>query len=310
MAENSIIKLGASASLIVSLLGSSRGFAENSPKRTTGGDSKTSMRIASFAPSCTDLVESVHGQDSLVGVCRYCELPAASKIERIGDFNSANLERLTRLKPDMVLAVAGQEALIGSLKKSGFAVTVFTNSSFNDISKNLVAIGKLTNREKTAQLQAQAFEHSIDELKSICVGAKPSVFFCVWPQPLLTAGKGSFLNEAVTVCGGTNIGGQLDAPYPHYSMERLVMANPDIIVMPYEAKSNQFLHRQPWTELKAAKHGRIYFLPKASSDHLTRPSTQVIDGLSWLGKCLHPEKEQELSAWLAKSRAGIAQAAN
>ena len=307
MVENAIIKFGAATSLVVSLLTARNSVAENSPE-TNGGDGKAAARLASFAPSCTELIEAIHGEDRLVGVCQFCDLPKTGKnekIERIGDFNSANLERLTRLKPDMVLAVTGQEALIGSLKKRGFAVTVFSNSSFADISKNLVAIGKLTNREQLALRQASDFDKSIKELQQICGGvkAKPKVFFCVWPQPLLTAGKGSFLNEAVTVCGGKNIAGELAAPYPHFSLERLVLANPDAVIMPYEAKANDYLHRSPWTELKAAKENRIYFLPKIESDRLNRPSTQVIEGLFWLGKSLHPEKESELTAWFKKSRA-------
>lgn len=79
--------------------------------------------------------------------------------------------------------------------------------------------------------------------------------------------------------------------------------------MPFESKANDYLKRSPWTELRAAKQHQIYFLPKFESYRLNRPSTQMIEGLYWLGKGLHPEKSEELSAWLQKSKAQMKDAA-
>ena len=313
MVESLLDKFGTVAALTASLACASACLAGHSQVAMDHNDKTENriIRLASFAPSCTELIESINAQNCLVGVCKFCDLSNKSPIERIGDFNSANLERLTRLKPDMVLAVSGQDPLIGSLKKNGFNVTVFQNSQLSDIGQNLLKVGKLTHHEQAAEMEAQAFESSLKELKRICSAtrAKPKVFFCVWPQPLLTAGNTSFLHDALQACGGKNIAGDLSAPYPHFSMERLVLANPDIVIMPFEAKANDYLKRSPWTELQAAKQHQIYFLPKFESDRLSRPSTQVIDGLYWLGKSLHPEKSEELSTWLQKSKAHMQEAA-
>jgi len=154
MVESLLGNFGTTAALTVSLACTSVCLAENSQVASERKD-MAAIRLDCFAPSCTELIESVNAQNCLVGVCKFCDPPNTSTIERIGDFNSANLERLTRLKLDMVLAVTGQDSLIGSLKKSGFNVTVFQNSQLSDISQNLVQVGKLTNHEQAAEREAR-----------------------------------------------------------------------------------------------------------------------------------------------------------
>jgi iron complex transport system substrate-binding protein len=263
------------------------------------------IRLASFAPSCTELLQAIKADKELIGACKYCDLPDLNPANIVGDFNSANLERLTRLNPDMVLTVSGQDALTNSLKKNRFTVTTFPNSQLTDIGNNLRLLGKLTKHEKLALQQAEAFERSIKDLQSICCSTtskKPTVFFCVWPQPLMTAGQLSFLDQAITVCGGTNIAHNLITAYPQFSLERLLIANPDVVIMPFESNVTDYLKRAPWTELKASRQNKVYFVPKYENNRLSRPSTFVIDGLYWLGITLHPEKAKELAGWIKKSQ--------
>jgi iron complex transport system substrate-binding protein len=296
------------AILALSVVGTA-GLVEKSVAQNTAPKdvhSAKTFRLVSFAPSCTELVESINAQHSLVGICKFCQVPAGPslKVERVGDFNTANIERLTRLKPDMVLVVSGQEALLHTLKNSKFEVRSFPNSSLGDISQNLLELGKLTNHDHEAVQKAQEFDRAIEELRKICANPKqiPSVFFCVWPQPLMTVGKYSFLNDALRACGGKNVASGLNSAYPHFSLEQIVLINPDVVIMPYEAKSAEYMKRPPWNTLKAFKQNRLFFLEKEESDRLSRPSTRVVTGLYWLAIRLHPEKQSQLTSWLKRNK--------
>lgn len=281
--------------------------ALKSAQAKKSASSPKQLKLASFAPSTTELLEDLGARQNLVGICKYCELSPLegnSPVERIGDFNAANLERLIRLKPDAVLTVAGQDTLINALKKEHFSVITFDNNHLSDIDKNISKLGELTNRQKEAGNLTRSLEKNLTELKKICAvqKTKPTVFYCVWPQPLLTAGKNSFLNDSIEICGGENIANELPAPYPHFSLERLVLANPDVVIMPFEAKADDFVKRPPWNGLKAFKQKHVYFLPKIESDRLSRPSTRVTQGLYWLACKLHPEKTEQLQKWFAASQ--------
>lgn len=257
-------------------------------------------RIASLAPSNTELIYSLGAQNRLVGVSTFCDYPedAGSK-EKIGSFVSVNLERLARLNPDAVLLVDGQESIAGILRRQGYRVVVLNNKRLEAISKNLVAIGAITGKIAESKLLAKQFEGQLASLRRIMSSAKtrPKVFYCVWPKPLLTAGRSSFLNGVITTCGGKNIASDLKAAYPQFSLEKLAVANPDLIILPREARDSKFLDGPPWSNLKAVKNKRVYFLPESAHDNLSRPTLRVTEGLFWLASTIHPELKQRLEEW-------------
>lgn len=253
---------------------------------------QSKVKVVSLAPSNTELLASIGALDSLVGVSTYCDYPpAALQKPKVGTFVSANLERLTAIKPDYVLLVAGQEGLDASLRHNKFKTILLRNDNLTDIENNIKSLGKLTAHEETAQKEAQVFAQRLTAFNTTIGKAqsKPKVFFCVWPQPLLTVGKTSFLHQAITVCGGINIAADMTKAYPNMSLEKLVLANPDVIILPYEARNQTILTKSPWTSLRAVKEKKVYYLPDAKKDMLARPTTRVIDGLNWLAERIHPE---------------------
>ncbi|CAN5732318.1 hypothetical protein BH10CYA1_BH10CYA1_50810 [soil metagenome] len=275
-----------------------------------GSESKqSSTRLVSFAPSNTELLYAMGAGGKLIGVCSYCDYPSSAKNKTIvGNFIAANLERLAGLKPDKIVCVSGQEALAGQLTHNGYNVSIFKNDHLSDISKNLKELAALANNPGRGDQAAAKFDQCVAELKNLTSKAKtkPAVFYCVWPQPLLTLGKASYLTEVITVCGGDSVSKNLQAGYPHFSLEKLVLSNPDVIVMPFECKDHEFLKKHPWSALKAVKANRVFFLPDPPHDGLARPTIRLTNGLYWLTKRIHPELSTELDSWSARTQSALA----
>lgn len=267
------------------------------------------QRVVSFAPSNTELLYAIGADDKLIGVCSYCDYPLAAKSKTIvGNFIAANLERMAGLKPDKVVCVSGQEALAGQLTHHGYKVSILRNDHLSDISRNMKELATIADSKGRGDEAATKFDHCIAELREITQKAsiKPAVFYCVWPQPLLTLGKASYLTEAITACGGESISQNLDGGYPHFSLEKLVLANPAVIIMPFECKDREFLKKHPWSSLRAVKANNVYFLPKPQDDGLARPTIRMTKGLYWLAKRIHPELSTNLDSWSVRSRAALA----
>lgn len=272
---------------------------------TRAGSSPSCDRIASLAPSNTELIYSLGAQDKLVGVSTFCDYPGhAKRKEKVGSFVSVNLERLARLKPDAVLLVDGQESMAGTLRRQGYRVILLNNTRLDAISKNIVLIGTITGKRAESERLALRFERQLAALRKIISQArsKPKVFYCVWPKPLLTAGQSSFLNGVITTCGGKNIAANLKAAYPQFGLERLMLSNPDLIIFPGESRDAKYLARPPWSNLQAVRNNRVYFLPEASHDNLARPTLRVTQGLFWLSSTIHPELNLQLEKWLKECR--------
>jgi iron complex transport system substrate-binding protein len=264
--------------------------------RASGG----ARRVVSLAPSNTELLYSIDAGDCLVGVSTHCDYPPeAKKHEKVGSFTFVNLERLAQLKPDAVLLVSGQEQLAGSIRRHNFNAVVLNNDSLSQIPVNLRTLGNLTDRSSTAAEAADSLSRCLSQLASITASLawKPTVFYCVWPQPLLSVGGKSFLNEVITATGGKNIAENMRSAYPQFSIERLVLANPDVIVLPHEARGQKFLSRPPWTYLSAVANHHVFFLPEPAKDNLARPTPRIVDGLYWLATRLHPELRGRLTTW-------------
>jgi len=260
-------------------------------------------RLVSLAPSNTELVAALGATDELVGVSTYCDYPPQVRsIARAGSFISADMERMTRLKPDHVLLVSGQEQLAAKLKHSHFDTIVLNNNKISDIAKNIQQLGQITGKEPRAQALSRQWQDSLTALDTMIKSSKVkcTVFYCVWPSPLMTVGKSSFLNDVVTACGGTNIAANIEQAYPTYSLEKLVLTNPDLIIMPYEAKNQSFIKKAPWTSLKAVKQNRVYYLPSAKNDMLARPTLRLLTGMAWLTGKIHPELKEQIKVWQQK----------
>jgi iron complex transport system substrate-binding protein len=261
-------------------------------------------RIASFAPSNTELLFSLGSGDRLLGVCTYCDYPPQVKnCEKVGTFVSANVERLARIKPDTIILVSGQETLASQLKHDGFNVRVLVNNHLQDISANLRILGQMTERPEDANAVANAFDNSLKKLHTLLATApmRPKIFYCVWPQPLITVGNSSFLNDVITACGGANIAANLGAAYPQFSAEKLLISDPKLIVLPYECEKQNVLNRAPWTSLNAVKSHQYFYLPETDKNLLMRPTLRIIDGMEWLSERLHPEIKGQLQKWRDES---------
>jgi iron complex transport system substrate-binding protein len=253
-----------------------------------------------MAPSNTELLYAIGAQDKLLAVCTQCDEPkAASALPKAGNFEKADLEKLAAIRPQQVFLVNGQEMMQSTIENQrafDTKVHVLTNDNMASISKNLVALGEATQHIEEAKKLATKFDQDVEALRKLCAssGTQPKVFFCVWPEPLVTIGRGSYLSDAVTICGGKNIAANLEAAYPRFSVERLMLEQPDVIIMPDEA-SRDIFSKPPWTSLTAVKNKRIYFLPPRKADTLSRPTLRSLEGLHWLAERIHPELSKSLS---------------
>jgi iron complex transport system substrate-binding protein len=257
-------------------------------------------RLVSLSPSNTELIYSLKAERSLVGRCNQCDYPPECKsLDVMGSFTSANLEKLARVRPDRILTVSGQESVGSTLKHLGFNVTELNNNKLAQISVNLRILGNITGSDKRAQELASGLDKCLADFSGIIASSKtrPRIFYCIWPNPLLTVGSNSFLNDCITICGAKNIAGGIKNPYPHYSLETLLVQNPDVIVLPYEARAQHLETRAPWNSLKAFRDKKVFYLPDAKSDMLARPTLRITRGLAWLATLMHPEIAPQLDVW-------------
>jgi iron complex transport system substrate-binding protein len=252
------------------------------------------MRIISLAPNITETLYHLGAQDRLIGNTTQCSWPEEAKHKpKIGDLLNPNYEVILASKPDLIIAsTAGndQNAVL-KLVKLGLPVYVAAPRNVDRIFQTIEEISKITDcADRGAQLVAQ-MKKRLDAVKEKLAGLPPvRAFFITWFDPLLTPGKSTFENDVLQLAGVVSITSDIPQFYPRYSLEQLLVKDPDVILtVPHSGDPIPDLTKTAgWKDLRAVKRNRVFFL----GEYLQHPSPLFVDGIEELAHKLHPERFQ------------------
>jgi iron complex transport system substrate-binding protein len=243
---------------------------------------KPIKRVVSLAPSLTESIFAVGAGEKLVGVTTYCNYPEAAKsIEKIGDTQTPNIERIVTLKPDIVfVSTASQlEAFMATLEQQGITVYVMDAKSIVEVIDDLRTLGGLLDTEERSAFLASALEARVNGVEN--ASASTRVFIQISNEPLFTIGKDSFLTELVSKAGGESVTKDVPSGYPKLSKETASAMNPDVIIL-----SDSGDNREPnlvFRNSNAMKNRRVY---RINADIISRPGPRLVDALEQIAEFL------------------------
>ncbi len=253
-------------------------------------------RVASLAPSLTELIYDAGWGDRLVARSDACDFPPESAALPVaGSFGRPNVEWLLRRRPDVVVSTdLERPGLAATLRQAGIEFLRLPCESWPQLLEAAARIGaalddpagasnwigRATSRRDA--LAARVEQHWAGR-------PRPRVYLEVWGDPLTTPGRDSFLTDLIQLAGGLNIGAALDRPYAHINAEWLLAENPDVIVLAYmipqTGPTAEYLARRPgWNTLSALRAGRI--CTTIPSDWLLRPGPRWLLGAEALADFL------------------------
>ncbi len=252
-------------------------------------------RYISLAPSTTEILFALGLNERIVGVSTYCNYPLETKTKtRVGDFSHPNIEKIIFLKPDYIFCTGLEQApVVERLRQLKFNVYVADPSSIKELFATIKEIGKITDKEKTSEELIRNMRADIEavslKVRGITPEKKVKVFIEIWHEPLMTAGKNSFVDELITLAGGINVAHGIQRPYSTFSSEKVVKLNPGCIIMAYMDKEpplKLIQGRFGWSEIDAVKNKRVF--NDINPDTLLRPGPRITEGLKALFKKLYP----------------------
>jgi len=259
------------------------------------GSRPSPPRYISLAPSTTEILFALGLDDEIVGVSSYCNYPQRAKNkEKVGGFSHANIEKILSLKPDYIFCTGlEQTPIIAELKRQSLKVYVSDPKNMDELFNSIRDIGRIAGKEESAKTLIRNMEQEIEEVvskvKLIPDDRRPKVFIEIWHDPLTTVGKGSFIDELITLAGGINIAYDTKRPFSIFSPEQVIRRNPDCIIITYmnkEKPSKLLGKRFGWSQIKAVKNNRLY--NDINPDILLRPGPRMAQGLKEIYKRLYP----------------------
>jgi len=238
-------------------------------------------RIVSLAPHVTELLFAAGAGERVVGAVEYSDYPEAAKaIPRVGGYEGLDLETITALAPDLVVAwtTGNPPGQVQKLKKLGFAVFESEPRRIADIPGSLERLGRLAGSVAAAAQAAQAFRVGHERLRREYSGrAEVSVFYQIWNRPLMTVNGEHLISDVMSVCGARNVFADLPVLAGKVSLEAVIAADPEVIVASgMGAQRPEWLAEwRRWPRLTAVQRGNLFSIPPAL---IQRHTPRILQG--------------------------------
>ncbi len=276
-------RLLAACLLALPLLAQAAGISVRDDAGRTVSMPHPAQRIVSLAPHATELLFAAGAGSRVVGVVEYSDYPpAATRLPSVGSGIALDLERILQLKPDLVVAwhSGNSAAQVARLEQLGIPVFESEPRNFDTIASSLERLAHLAGTDATGERAAQAFRARLDSLRAAYRGRTPvSVFYQIWNKPLMTLNGAHLVSHALQVCGGRNVFAGLPQLTPTVSVEAVLKADPDAIVVSGRPQGADLADWRRFGMLKAVAHGNLFAV---DGGLLNRAGPRVLDGVEQL----------------------------
>jgi iron complex transport system substrate-binding protein len=228
-----------------------------------------------------------------------CTRPEVGRLTGRG--NTANLETVIALKPDLILDVGSTRATFVSLAERVQAQTgipyALLDGRFDAIPETYRKLGALVHREADAKKLADFAEHTLNTIIGRIAGIpqnqRPRVYYARGPRGLVT-GLGGSINVETIELVAQNVAGGTHGGLANVSIEQVLLWDPQVIVTIDIFFAATVRNDPGWQAIDAVKNGRVHLSPKMPFGWVDfPPSVNRLIGLWWLAKILYPERFPE-----------------
>ncbi len=253
-------------------------------------------RIVCLTEETVETLYLLGEQDRIVGVSGYAVRPPQVRREkpRVSAFISADIPKILKLEPDLVLAFSDLQAdIVADLVRAGVDIHVFNQRDIAGILAMIRTLGALVDAAERANQLATSYEQRLGTIASAArPAAKPKVYFEEWDDPLIS-GIG-WVSELIEIAGGEDVLPKLR--FQKAAKDRIISpdavraAAPDVILASWCGKKvvpDKIRKRPGWNEIPAVRNDRIVEIKSAL---ILQPGPAALtDGLDAIVKALWPE---------------------
>jgi len=259
----------------------------------------TEPRIASSVPAATDLLLGIGAGDHLVGVSNYDDDPLAAGRPKIGDYQLIDWEKLISVHAQLLVTQYSPGRIPSGLedrcRQLGIGIVNMRLNSLDDVFVSMTQLGQAVQLPQAAARKIADIQQRLDAIRQRVANLpKIKTALVTGEDGRGLAGAGTYLDELLTIAGGTNAAASLGQPYPTVDREQLMALAPDVVIqlIPDGNQTPQVLEqaRQVWVAmptLPAVKSHRVYTI---TDWYATQPGSHVADLAEKFAAALHPKE--------------------
>jgi iron complex transport system substrate-binding protein len=243
-------------------------------------------RVVSLLPPITELLFAIGAESAVVGRTQWDTYPpSVVDVPIVGDAFDTNVERVVAQRPDLVAmyASSANEQAIQRLSDLGIPTVSIRMDSLASVVRGAMLLSRLTGTAQRADSLVRIFEAEHDSaLHAPRRDLAVRVLILSWDNPPIVIGARSFLSELVTLAGGENVFGDIDAPSAPVTIESITVRDPDLVLI-LGGAAPAFADRPEWRTVAAVRNRRFVFLQGSEFEY---PSFRAFDAVRELRRML------------------------
>lgn len=227
------------------------------------------------------------------------EIAARPAIGRItGRGNTANLESVLALRPDLILDVGSTSDTYMSLAdrvggQTGLPYGLLDGTLLRT-PETYRLLGRLLRREREAEVLAAYAEGLLARVTGRVAAIPPErrarVYFARGPRGLETARGGAINVESLDLLGAVNVAAESRGGLATVSIEQVLAWDPDVVLTVDPGFAAAVRTDPAWASVRAVRESRVHLAPSLPFGWIdSPPSVNRLVGLPWLGKLLYPD---------------------
>ncbi len=191
-------------------------------------------RIVSLVPSISYTLYQLGLEKNIVGITRFCKFPKHWRKNKtiIGGTKDIKIDRIAKLKPDLILANKEENTEKSVLELQKIA-PVYVSDVYNTSSNQIFLedLGTIFNKSNETKVIINAINNYYNKFLEDNFSIK--TIYLIWKEPWMTIGKDTFISQMMQKAGFDNLF-KNQLRYPTTNIEEMQKLNPKIILLSSE----------------------------------------------------------------------------
>ncbi len=265
------------------------------------------QRIVSMVPAVTEMLFAIGAGPRVVAVSSYDTYPPeVQSRERVGGLLDPNVERIIRLRPDLVVVYGSSSEVGARLERAHIRTFAYVLGGLDNVTATMRRLGSAVGNSAEANAAAERIATRLDAIGRRVAGRpRPRTLLVFGREPgalreIDVSGGIGFLNDLVVLGGGDNVFGAVRRESIRVSTEAILGAAPEVIIdLHYgHSLSPEQIDREraAWKGLPgvpAVRDGRVALLV---GDQFVVPGPRVVDAAEAIADVIHPTPRRQAGA--------------
>ena len=239
-------------------------------------------RIVSMVPSATETLYELGLGDRVVGITQFCVHPQpwVKSIPRIGGTKNVDIEKVLKLKPDLVVGNCEENTNeIFEALDPHVPVWAPLPKTIPEAIEDLKHMGLLTNTTEYAERFTEAATRAWTHARS---NARPFTYaYFIWRNPWMSISNDTFIARMLEAVGGVNVFGDHVDRFPEIDMNGRIHDAPDVVFLSSEPFPFKKQHAEELCQMTGIEPNTVRFI---NGEYASWHGYRMIEGLNYLAQ--------------------------